>query len=307
MSEVTNTPFDEIEDEPVSRFQTPEQFFQEASIGEGIHLPVMSDASSSTDSWINVPLNLVFYCGSAKCGRKMDFRYIVKPGSGLTQVGALGSTTAINYSCNYCASKHSITLAVGLRSEENPRTRWFVKAGEWPPEYEANTEELLNLVGKAGRLFQKGYECERLKFGIGAFAYYRLVVVMIADELIGRILKVAKTLQADETTIKRLEEALKTTQFERKMNLAYNALPKELFILGQNPLQKVHNVFSKPLHTKTEDQCLQDALKARLILTAIARKVTDLADEERLLRDFIKDSVKSGVNDGADASAKDGK
>lgn len=163
-----------------------------------------------------------------------------------------------------------------------------IKMGEYP-NFGPNTPgRLVSLIGPDRELFLKGRRSEIQGLGIGSFAYYRRVIENQKNRLFDEIIKITKILEADSHLIEELENAKSETQFTKSIEAINTALPQTLFINGENPLTLLHGALSEGLHAKSDMECLEIASNVRVVLTALAEKMTNALNSDAELVSAVK-------------------
>ena len=110
------------------------------------------------------------------------------------------------------------------------------KYGEMPAFGPPLPARLFKMAGADGELLRKGRRTENQSLGIGAFAYYRLVVENQKDRLLGEIRKAAVRLGADEEQLRSIDRARKEKRFSDAIDQVKDAIPDALKVKGHNPL-----------------------------------------------------------------------
>ena len=272
------------------------QLLTDGAIGEGTFATFSRDAGSG-HVWFISPAELMFYCGSAECGRPMKFRTLTPQvfphGDGpVLHLFAVqpDDSVVLKYQCRHCDSLKSLLVSFHPYNSDN---WWITKAGEWPPRGEPLPASLLKFAGKAADMLASGYECELLGKGIGAYAYYRRFVEYRTNDLISNILKVAKQSNASES-ISTLNEALEATQYKRKLELARDGLPPALQLGGDNPLHTIFDLVSDKLHSASDSECLAAATQLRLLLGFLAFTVESVISDQEAIRVALNEAKNRG-------------
>jgi len=143
-------------------------------------------------------------------------------------------------------------------------------------------------------LFSKGRRSENQSLGIGACAYYRRIVEARWHELVDAVLRVAKATEAEPAKIAALENARDSKEFSGAVDSIKEAVPKVLFIHGENPLTLLHRLLSHRLHEMTDAECLEDAHAIRLVLVRMVERMADALSDEAELKSAV-DRLRSGT------------
>ena len=191
----------------------------------------------------------------------------------------------VTYVCSNCQRvRKTFSLAAKLDTDNQLQGECY-KFGELPPFGPPISPKLIKLIGPDRNEFLKGRRCENQGLGVGAFTYYRRVVENQKERILGEIIKVAKRIGATEDTIKKLEAAIKETQFNKALNIAKDAMPESLLINGHSPILLLHSALSKGVHALTDEQCLELAGSIRVVLGELSDRLSQaLKDEAELTR-----------------------
>lgn len=185
----------------------------------------------------------------------------------------------LTYICSNCNKIPKIYSLLVAKEAET-----IYKFGEYPPFGPPNPTKLMNLLGKERENFLKGRCCENQGLGVGAFTYYRRVVENQKDKIIGEIIKVSQKLNVGNVQLKKLNSALSENQFTNAINLAKDSLPESLLINGQNPLLLLYRALSEGVHNLSDEKCLELAQDIRIVLGALADRLSQaLKDDAELI------------------------
>ena len=166
---------------------------------------------------------------------------------------------------------------------ENSKQGVCYKYGEYPAYGPPTPSRLISLIGTDREMFLKGRRCEIQGLGVGAFVYYRRVVENQKERIIGKIVEVAKLLNAPASMIATLESAQSETQFTNALASVKDAIPESLRIRGQNPLTLLHSALSEGLHGRDDEACLDMAHAVRVVLVELSDRIgQQLKDTQEL-------------------------
>lgn len=201
------------------------------------------------------------------------------------------------YQCRNCLSTFK-TIAVAVKCDEGSDADGVAKKyGEDPPYGPHTPPRLIKLIGPHRELFLKGRRAESQGLGVGAFAYYRRVVEDEKDRLFDAIIAAAQKIRVNDDLIENLKLAKSETQFSTAVEQIKYGLPDSLNINGHNPLTLLHNALSNGLHAQTDDECLDIASSIRLVLAALADRISQALKEEAELNAAVtKLMQKKGEN-----------
>jgi hypothetical protein len=225
------------------------------------------------------PPDILLHCPSDICNGYRIFRYrrgdrsfSSKKGSGLI---------FLTYACSNCRAFEKM-FSLYVKADESLEGECY-KFGEYPPFGPPTPTRLLRLFGEDRDTFLRGRRCENQGLGVGAFAYYRRVVENHKNQILDEIIKVAEKVGAGQDMIEQLEAAKIEPQFSKALKSVKDAIPESLLINGQNPLTLLHAALSGGLHGKSDEECLELAQAAQVVLAELAERISQsLKDEAEL-------------------------
>jgi hypothetical protein len=219
--------------------------------------------------------DIQLHCPTDQCNGIRVFR---SPSS-ITFVKRFGRVF-LSYVCSNCrASGKTFALQVE-RENVSAYDATVFKFGEDPSYGPPTPNRLLRLFGADRELFLKGRRCENQGLGIGAFTYYRRVVENHKDRLLDEITRVAEKVGAPATMIEALATAKSEISFAKALEAAKDAIPETLLLKGHNPLALLHRALSGGVHEKTDEECLELAQDVRVVLAALAERLSQVLEEE---------------------------
>jgi hypothetical protein len=273
---------------PIDEPTIPELLFDEFLQGT----PPNKEVRIATPSFLcadgtNFPVGLAapsirLWCSDEKCGGERTFSPLRKQ---LSLMQPAWNNEFVEYVCRNCSNKKK-TFALRLLVETN-YVLVAAKYGETPVFAPHLPTRLRTLVGPDQDRFNKGLQSESLGLGIGAFSYYRQVVEEQKGRLLAEIAKVAQRLDAPKGLLDQLKAAEAETQFSTAVDAVKDALPEILQIEGRNPLVLLHSALSKGLHSGTDAECLQLAQSIRVVLAALAERISLALQDEKILKDAV--------------------
>jgi hypothetical protein len=161
------------------------------------------------------------------------------------------------------------------------------KYGEIPPFGPPSPSKVISLVGPDRELFLKGRRAENQGLGVGAFAYYRQIIERQKYRLFNEIKKVTKRLGGSSEDLKLFDRAISEIQFNKAVDLVKAALPQSLLIDGHNPLALLRAALSRDIHAGNDEECLEIAQDIRLVLTALAERITAALQDQAELKQSV--------------------
>ena len=160
-----------------------------------------------------------------------------------------------------------------------------MKLGEYPPFGAPVSKRIAKLLGDVDlELYRKGTRAEAQGLGIGAATYFRRIVDNQWKQLVTEIREAAAKLGYAD--LKVFDDALAEISFQKAVDMLEGAIPPKLLILdGENPLTLLYKPLSVQLHTLTDEECLQQAVDIRLVLTALLENISDVLKEQDKLKE----------------------
>jgi hypothetical protein len=228
----------------------------------------------SDGNYIRMP-ELTMYCD--RCEANLQFKCVSSvyiPDERLSEQWA-------DYVCKNCEQRAKrFAMLLAGRSE---LTLDVEKIGESPAYGPNIPPRVVTLIRDERDLFFKGRRAEAQGLGIGAFVYYRRVVVAQRNRLLEAIIDAATNAKVPAEKIEALTRAKEETRFTESMELAQGALPEVLFISGNNPLKVLHDALSEGLHAHSDEQCLERAEIIRMVLTELADRLHEVTKDRKAL------------------------
>src|SRR5262249_34267517 len=158
--------------------------------------------------------------------------------------------------CGWVVKSYSIRFWSIAASQNDKALADVQKLAEWPPFSPQTPGKLTSLIGPDRDYFLKGRRAEIEGLGIAAFSYYRRIVETQKNRFLDEILRVARHLGAEASTISVLEQAKREVQFSKAVDSVRAAIPPALYIKGHNPLTLLHSALSEGLHEEADEACL---------------------------------------------------
>jgi len=161
------------------------------------------------------------------------------------------------------------------------------KVGQYPPWSIESNEVLEKLLGEHADYYKKGLVCESQSYGIGAYAYFRRITENIIDNLLASISDLIEPIEKEKYK-EALEETKKTKKTEDKIQLVKNLLPPSLKPNGMNPLKTLHSALSVGIHSKTDEECMEQAEIIRNVLVFLVNQILKTKEENKKFTDSMK-------------------
>ena len=145
---------------------------------------------------------------------------------------------------------------------------------------------MAKLLGDKMYLLRFALKAERNGMGVGAMAYYRRIVDLKWQKILHEMEKTARLENATDA-ISAIAEARKQKQFKNAVDLVKAGLPPSLLLFGHNPVQVLYQATSAALHAQSEAECLARAVRVRVTLYELARRIQSLRDDAQVQKDAI--------------------
>jgi hypothetical protein len=254
--------------------------------------------SNVANHWIDFPENIRVHCPNSSClGVR---RHQKQQHSSAFDVASQLVFAFVEYRCTDCTRAIKV---FGVRADWNGESSdgLCAKIYQEPPFGNPIPKRLFELIGESNRdAFLQARRAAARGLGIGAYAYYRRMVENTKFELITSVLSVARITNAAPTQIALLEAAQKERQFSKAIEILRDvaAIPAVLLIDGHNPLILLHDLLSEGIHELTDDQCLERAQQAEIILCEIADRIQTALTERKNVKATITSIMtrKRGTN-----------
>jgi hypothetical protein len=251
-------------------------------------------------SWMLSTTDITLHCASEMCQGLRAFALTANDSRDM-RVDRTETDRFLKYVCRNCRKTFKTFAVAVMRDkgddDEGDSDGVAKKYGENPPYGPHTPSRLIKLIGPHRELFLKGRRAESQGLGIGAFAYYRRVVEDEKDRLFDAVISAAQKLRANAGLIENLKVAKSETQFSTAVEQIKYALPDSLNINGHNPLTLLHNALSDGLHAQTDDECLEIASSIRLVLAALADRISQALKEEAELNAAVSKLMQKKTED----------
>ena len=218
------------------------------------------------------------YC--KKCNKEMPFsvsRRTLKEDF----AGAIIEYTALCRGCELCSCDIYVDV--------NDIDEVMYKIGQTSISSTYKARNLDEMLGDEQNLYRKGYECEKMGFGIGAFVYYRRII----ENNINNLLEMSKQLLLlRNEDVSDIDKAISITRMTDKITAASKTIPGIIKMKRDNPLTIITGALGKNIHKGSDRECLDLAKAIRLALEYI---VNNISDEIKRKEEYIK-SIKKIKN-----------
>jgi hypothetical protein len=259
------------------------RFLEESNLYQRFELKVSDKFEVSKFPSVNM------YCNVCKSNETFTFWYYLNTShelgtssSGIIYPKTKGEVFTLHYACAACGK----FLRVFVVKVSN-NLDYIMKVGQYPGIDISIDKDIERSLGKHAALFKQGLICETNGFGIGAYSYYRRIVELTIDELLGDI---SELLDGDNKE-KYLEALQKTKELQKtsdKIELVKDILPPVLIANGLNPLGTLYKILSEGIHNKTDDNCINIANNIRIILLFLIKQVVLSKNEKEEFTENMK-------------------
>lgn len=173
-------------------------------------------------------------------------------------------------------------LGVPRGDVEPPQGQFhFQKVGQSPAPTVALPPDLAKALGKHQELYRRGMVSRNQNYGIGALGYFRRIVEETMDNMLDLLAEALREQGADPSVIRSVEAAKSERSFERKAEVAADALPEALRPGGFNPFRSMHALHSKGLHALTDEECVEIVDRIREDMAIIFKTLKTHVEDRR--------------------------
>jgi hypothetical protein len=199
-----------------------------------------------------------------------------------------GGFNSVEYTCANCPGPHSLVrFYFSWQYSADTKVGHFMKVGQWPPLDESVPD---TLAGKLDQddldLYKKAIRLRNHNLGIGAVAYLRRVVENRINDILDALAEAAREHAFAAEELKTIEKVKAGHRFDDKIDYAAKLLPTHLRPAGKpNPIDKLHELTSAGLHSKTEAECVEIFDRVKTVFEYVFGNLRVQAEEAR---DFVK-------------------
>jgi hypothetical protein len=263
-------------------------FLQKATPGQEQEVSVVLNWEATLSRWELVLPFLALYCEFHTCE---DFCFFDPDTSHIPMghddaTGQIYKLAFASYTCRHCMCTSKVFALRVQSAGGSARTAKIMKFGEDPPAVGPTPRSLRLLLGDQWNLFLQGRRSELAGLGIGAFVYYRRVIENVWQNVLGRLIDVARL----DGTTERLDVLTKAQQekkFTRSMDAAKGAVPSSLYVDNNNPFQALYDACGDGLHEYSDEECVARACVIRLVLARFADRAKAVLSEDKEFRQAL--------------------
>jgi len=200
------------------------------------------------------------FLNCSQCGAERPFKDR-RPwnGTGVTVPPPLLKNGVISFyfQCIFCTAEN-----VAFWVEVNCTEGWIRKVGQRPPWNIAIRGDIAANLGSDADLYKRAKTCLSQGLGLGACVYLRRVLENQVDNILNLLLVLKKQTGSPAGELTELEALLGDKRTDEKLLRAHKFLPHSLMVEETNPLKVIYDMLNVGMHTLTEEECTQVALKA---------------------------------------------
>jgi hypothetical protein len=191
----------------------------------------------------------------------------------------------LEYKCTGCnLHKQRYWLQFDFENE------WVRKVGQCPPWSIDISDDIRTTLGEDAALYKNAKILMSQSYGIGACAYLRLLVESQIETILRLVRDVRLEQDASKDDLAEVEEAMKSYQFEDKVNVAGEYAPESLHVDGHNPLAILHGQYSQCLHPpSSDDESMEVALRLAGSVEYVLRELSRQLSSSREFKETIKE------------------
>jgi hypothetical protein len=194
---------------------------------------------------LNVPAEVSRHC--RKCGGGRNWDRMSMSGNAIWET----DFSQLTYRCRDCKNE---TLRVWVCFWIDKGFH-IVKVGQYPRLEVILPKEFEDALGENASLYRKGMTSRHNGYGIGALSYFRRVVELTVDDMLGVLETAMVATESASAAIEHLRKARAGREFEDKVKLAAEVIPDHLKPGGVNPFADLHGLLSIGLHGLTDEEC----------------------------------------------------
>ena len=268
-----------------TEYQTIAEFLESTPPNQLINISDLSEWKRNNYGQYNNVMKtpeILLHCDHEKCNGNRFFRCVSGRGKYLESKDH--EFFYITYRCSNCQRvEKTYSIAAKLDKDRETKGECY-KFGELPTYGPPISPKLIKLIGPDRNDFLKGRRCENQGLGVGAFIYYRRVVVNQRNRILEQIIKVSEKIGASKEKLQTLKNAINETQFSKSLDMAKDAMPESLLINGHSPILLLHSALSEGVHALTDEQCLELAGSVRIVLGELSERLSQALKDEAELK-----------------------
>jgi hypothetical protein len=155
----------------------------------------------------------------------------------------------------------------------------------WTPFVE---DDLRKQLGASTQFYYKALQNLNMSYGIGACAYFRRMIESYINPLLQMLHEYKKDGGAPAEELEEIQKVLKSHAFSSKTEYAAQICPDALIVGGTNPLRKIHDLLSHNIHSGTDAEATEIALKLRGAIEFTVKSLNRHYQEQKSFIDTMK-------------------
>lgn len=202
-----------------------------------------------------LPESLTLFCDHKKCRKEQLWQLNNSYGDDREVYFGGEDVHRRKYTCRNCGEN---AVEYFFLWKETADGGIFAKVGQHPPLAERIPPSLRKQLDKEDlEFYEKAVRLRNHNLGIGSLAYLRRVVENRTNDLLDVLAEVARGSNFAADELQNIEVVKTSKRFDDKIDYAAKLLPLHLRPGGQNPIDKLHDLASDGLHSKSEEECVQ--------------------------------------------------
>lgn len=171
---------------------------------------------------------------------------------------------------------------------------YVMKFGQMPMWTPQIDKELREALGRSTSFYLKALQNLNMSYGIGACAYFRRMVEDYINPLLTLLYDFKKDAGASQEELDEIQKVISSHVFSTKTAYAAQICPPTLIVAGMNPIKQIHELLSIDIHTGTDAEATETALKLKGAIEFTVKALRKQHDEQKQFIEAMK-----GIQPGA--------
>jgi hypothetical protein len=177
----------------------------------------------------------------------------------------------MKYTCRNCRRTET-RFAFYWAAEE--KSSVFFKYGQYPPQSNEPPAELAPHLDSVDLdFYRKALTSRSFSYGLGALAYLRRVIENQMNDMLDLLAEAARQAGYAQELLEDLEKVKGSRRFADKVDYAAHIIPLTLRPGGQNPIDRLHDVASEGLHSRSEEDCIEIFDRSKFVFEYVFRQL----------------------------------
>ena len=190
------------------------------------------------------------------------------------------------YTCRNCGEA---TVEYFFLWKETEDGGIFAKVGQYPHLAERIPPTLIKQLDKDDLdFYEKAVRLRNHGLGIASLAYLRRVIENRTNDILDVLADIASSHDFAGEELAKIEDAKTSKRFDDKISYAAKLMPPHLRPGGKNPIDKLHDLASDGLHSKSEEECIQIFDRCRHVFEYVFSELRIGIDEKKKFLDGSK-------------------